>query len=217
MGRSGTAPGAYSPPAIPDLCTRTQYRVKVVGYDMATVLTESRDVQGRFVYFFFFREACDCSILYWYRSLISIYFKNIFKSPELMHSLRFVLTALHDPTPTLLKAEHLPDRQLLLQSWVKESKDHFDAEVLKPLKKEIEDDLRLHIHSVVLGQDSRDLKQLPTVRDFSRFTKHPTLHFFGEIFSIRCVPVTASHTSSAGTDRHEPLGKRFHEHGKTVG
>eukprot|EP01012_Entosiphon_sulcatum_P015126 TRINITY_DN2013_c3_g2_i1.p1 TRINITY_DN2013_c3_g2~~TRINITY_DN2013_c3_g2_i1.p1 ORF type:complete len:1175 (-),score=403.67 TRINITY_DN2013_c3_g2_i1:71-3595(-) len=133
-------------------------------------------------------EACDCSILYWFKDLAPSYMKFVFKNPQLVHNLPLVLTALHDPAPMLLKVHHLKDPFTLLNSFVSEIRGHVETHINQPLRKGIEDDLRLHIHSVVLGQDSRDLKTLAeqtSCRDFGRFIKLPPLHFFGEIISFR--------------------------------
>jgi len=130
------------------------------------------------------REACDCSILYWVRSLLPIYLQSVFAAPESVPSLRLMVAALHDVAPLLLRAPHLPDPSTLLTAYAKEVQLLIASEVLEPAQKEIEDDLRLHIHAVVLGQDAKDFKR-PSPRDLRRLTAAPPMPLFGETLHLK--------------------------------
>lgn len=110
------------------------------------------------------RRACSCSFLFWYRDLTPALFQHFFTRPQLAHRLVYVFAALRDAcavNPTVMEADVM--REL-------------DACIVHPLCKSIENDLRLHIHTVVLGQQhSSVFGNGNIVYDFSRFLDLPKL------------------------------------------
>lgn len=72
---------------------------------------------------------------------------------------------------------------LLYQAYKHEVYDHFRDTLLKPLQRAVETDLRLHIHSVVLKQES--LRKQNTVKDLSKFLDLKPLVFFDQVVDLR--------------------------------
>ena len=131
------------------------------------------------------KVACDCTFLYWSRPMIHTFFKRVYECPERAQELMYVFEALHDPVPMLLSAVHLPSKNILFEAYKKELEDSFQTNVILPLCQEIETDLRLHIHTVVLGQQVTHLSSLKgNLKELTIFFKIRPLRFFGSFIEI---------------------------------
>lgn len=129
------------------------------------------------------RHATDCDFLYWQREgLVPVFFKRLYANPSRTEYLPYLMSALHDCRPTILSSRHVATSTLLLDKYVAFVKESFIKEIIKPLRTDIENDLRLYTHAVVLGQPFRKLERQG--KDLSRFTKLPPFRFFNESLRI---------------------------------
>eukprot|EP01065_Artemidia_motanka_P051556 TRINITY_DN9120_c0_g3_i1.p1 TRINITY_DN9120_c0_g3~~TRINITY_DN9120_c0_g3_i1.p1 ORF type:complete len:1203 (+),score=491.48 TRINITY_DN9120_c0_g3_i1:93-3701(+) len=130
------------------------------------------------------REGCDCSFLYWFREIITPYFESVFKDPPTASSVRYMFSAFHDCSRVLLNVHHLEDKKALFNGFVNEIKERFHDTVVKPLSLDIENSLRLSIHSKVLGQTRHSLGP-EYHKDLRQLLDIPPLRLFGERVCIR--------------------------------
>jgi len=126
------------------------------------------------------KRICDCSFLYWVSNLVPAFFNDIFKNPSEVNRIQYLFNAFHDSSRLLRTAT--AKKELYLQSYKKEVLTHFEQSIVDPLSREVETDLRLHIHSVVLEQPN--LKNA-TIKDLSRFLNLKPLNFFDKIIDVR--------------------------------
>lgn len=161
------------------------------------------------------RESCDCTFLYWSRSVVvPHFFKHILKHPSRAAELKHMFSALEDCQWTLKSQVHLDPRQIsdnssdtgnwLMDCYKNEILDYFYVNIQKPLCQKIETDLRLHIHSSVIGRPQILISQ-PTAKgssqqssagtstlvtpndmiDLSQFFKIRPIRFFNEMISLQ--------------------------------
>ena len=139
------------------------------------------------------RALCDTSFLYFTIDLVPLFVRDMYEHPEQVHRLPYLLSALRDPAPMLLALRRwfdaqppaaivfastaLPPAPTLAQlpyyeCYQREIARMLDAELVLPLCREVETDLRLHIHSVALQQESlrdKKLKHLTTLLQLKPF------------------------------------------------
>lgn len=89
----------------------------------------------------------DCGFLYFSREMVSASLSAIFQRPTEAHRLRYLMAAAGDTT-RLLVLGAAPAH--VVREHEAELRAMFDDAVVKPLCREIETDLRLHLHSVRL-------------------------------------------------------------------
>jgi WASH complex subunit 7 len=139
------------------------------------------------------RALCDTSFLYFTIDLVPLFVRDMYEHPEQVHRLPYLLAALRDPAPMLLALRRwfdaqppaaisfastaVPPAPTLAQlpyyeCYQREVARMLDAELVLPLCREVETDLRLHIHSVALQQESlrdKKLKHLTTLLQLKPF------------------------------------------------
>jgi len=128
-------------------------------------------------------EACNCDCLYWIADVIPVFFSDIFKNPDQVTRVPYLLAALRDCRNLLLAYDPTPPSKAqgmavgrnptelgkaFLQGFKHEVLGHFEKEIISPLCREVENDLRLHIHSVVLQQSSLRKVKFKDLRKFLR-------------------------------------------------
>lgn len=94
------------------------------------------------------REACDTSFLFFYTDLLPVYLKHIYQVPHEASKLTYTMQVLGQDIPHLLLSQSLHESpQVLLAAYRREVSQALLEHIVHPLCKEIEVDLRLHIHS----------------------------------------------------------------------
>ncbi|ORC88736.1 uncharacterized protein TM35_000151670 [Trypanosoma theileri] len=137
------------------------------------------------------QTATDCDFLYWQReTFYPLFFDRIYQKPLKAEYLPYLLMAMHDCRPTILSSKHVKDSVKLLDNYISYIKKCFSKSLIEPLCTDVENDLRLSTHSVVLGQPFRKI-ELETssllssgARDLARFTRLVPLRFFNEWLHI---------------------------------
>lgn len=92
-------------------------------------------------------DLCDCGFLYFSRDMLGASLAAVYQRPAEAHRLRYLMAAAGDTT-RLLVAGQAPERAV--SEHEEELKSLFEEAIVKPLCREIETDLRLHLHSVRL-------------------------------------------------------------------
>ena len=100
----------------------------------------------------YIEEATDCIFLYWSKDLIPIFFNYVNQNPQEVKRLRFLLIALNDGILQMKQALHLQNHEELIKSYKKEILMEFQSEYLIPVARDIEDFLRITIHSILIDK-----------------------------------------------------------------
>ncbi len=145
------------------------------------------------------RQYCSCDCLYWISNVIPVFFKDVFENPEQVTRLPYLMLALRDSRKLLLSYDPTPPSAIVtaggaapreagalarrfVESFKKEVMHHFEEQLIKPLSREVENDLRLHIHSVVLQQ--KNLRQA-TFKDRRKFFDMKPIRLFDTLVDIK--------------------------------
>ncbi|CAM6083172.1 unnamed protein product [Calypogeia fissa] len=112
------------------------------------------------------KSVTDCSFLYWSRETMPTCFGMLYAQTKEARHLQLVINAFKDPI-RLLKSGHA-DRAVI-QSYEREMEDAIEHELVAPLCRDIETDLRLHVHSAHLKGAVNVNPTKTGVRDLSWF------------------------------------------------
>jgi WASH complex subunit 7 len=145
------------------------------------------------------RSLFDTSFLYFTIDLIPLFIRDMYDHPEQIHRLPYLLASLRDSAPMLMSMRRWFDSQPAgaitfassaqppapalgalpyFECFQREVARMLDVELVNPLCHEVETDLRLHIHSVALQQESlrnKKLKHLTTLLQLKPFRLFSTL------------------------------------------
>ena len=126
--------------------------------------------------------ATNCSFLYWVPNLVPVFLSDVFSNPQQVNRLQSLVDCFQDVLLLFAGCE-LQQRQRLKHEYEQEILHYFNDAIILPLCREVETDLRLHIHSVVLSQLS--LRNTMAVRDLSKFLNIKPLRFFSSVIDLR--------------------------------
>jgi WASH complex subunit 7 len=125
-------------------------------------------------------KKCNCDYLYWVTNLVPAFFKDICEHPSQVNRLQYLFAAIRDPTNLLAKSPLNPEK--FVSEYKKEVMGYFEAACVLPLCRQVETDLRLHIHSVVLKNEN--LRNVEN-KDLSRFLNLKPLQFFDSKIDLK--------------------------------
>jgi len=92
-------------------------------------------------------SVCEQSHLYWHRSILPTYFANLHTESLDVTDLQFMMSSLEDCAPYLKSAVHLENSTTLYKSYRDETIEIFKENFLEKLFKNVENDLRLSVHT----------------------------------------------------------------------
>ncbi|XP_058950258.2 WASH complex subunit 4 [Pocillopora verrucosa] len=129
------------------------------------------------------KKACDCGFLHWHRVVFPTYLTDLYDSATDVHRIHYMISALGDCVPVLQRVKHEPSPQVMLELFEKEIGDTLHENLLQPLCRDIETDLRLHIHQHLQLDDRNPFKV--GMRDLSQFLKMRPIRFFHQFINIK--------------------------------
>lgn len=131
----------------------------------------------------FIRSSTDCDFLYWQRdAFYPVFIQRKYANPSKTEFLPYLLTAMHDCRSTILASKHVEHSTELLDEYSAFIKSVVKTEIVDKLCTEIENDLRLYTHGVVLGQPFKKIEKHQ--KDLARFTTLAPFRFFNEWMHI---------------------------------
>ncbi|KAE8882575.1 WASH complex subunit 4 [Phytophthora fragariae] len=122
------------------------------------------------------RSACDCSFFYWSRELLHPFMSDLYTQPEQANRIQYVVGGFLDAIKLLRGAQHETDNELYVKAYAEFIESVLEEEIVESLCKDVENDLRLHVHSVHL--DHLDAPN-PKNADFK------VLHYYLDLRPIR--------------------------------
>ena len=132
-------------------------------------------------------EACDLSFVFHSLELYPEFVKHIYADPSQAPRLPNVIASLEDAALMLKHTCHDADEaSSLLVAFKKEILTILEEEVIQPLCKDTDDDLRMHIHSSLIVQELEQSNPMRDgVQDLSRFFALPAIRFCGQNVSVK--------------------------------
>lgn len=131
-----------------------------------------------------FDQPVECRV----RSLNSSYFKQVLTSPERGQKLQYLVAAIQDTARLLSKAQHQPADEFVTK-YRKQLESQLEDEIIDPLCREVENDLRMHTHMInsqanATGGITGQTVDVTALRDLSRiFTLRP-IRLFDKVIDI---------------------------------
>eukprot|EP00004_Rigifila_ramosa_P020162 TRINITY_DN521_c1_g2_i4.p1 TRINITY_DN521_c1_g2~~TRINITY_DN521_c1_g2_i4.p1 ORF type:complete len:1097 (+),score=319.76 TRINITY_DN521_c1_g2_i4:490-3291(+) len=129
-------------------------------------------------------RASDCTFMYWARDLLPAYFQHVYNNPDELYKLQYLFSAVQDAAPILSGAPQQAHPRELIDLYKKEVHDAFWTEIVRPLCRAIEVDLRLHIHSH-LKIAERNPVASGGIKDLSTFLKLRPIRFFDSAIDVK--------------------------------
>nr|CCC95212.1 unnamed protein product [Trypanosoma congolense IL3000] len=131
------------------------------------------------------QEVTNCDFLYWQREVLyPTFIKRLYQKPLNSEYMPYILLAMHDCIPSIMSSQHTSSAKTLLNGYISYTRGCIREHLIDPLCVDIENDLRLCTHSVVLGQPFRQIASTTRARDMARFTKLPPICLFDEWLHI---------------------------------
>lgn len=96
------------------------------------------------------RSACDCSFFYWSRELLHPFLSDLYHQPEQANRIQYIVGGFLDGMKLLRGAQHEVDNAPYIKAYADFIESVLEEEIVDPLCKDVENDLRLHVHSVHL-------------------------------------------------------------------
>lgn len=130
-------------------------------------------------------DITDCSLIYWTRDLIPIFYQHIYQNPTEMKRLEFLHLSYADTENQLKSALHLEDNMELLNEFKEFILENFTNEMVKKICKDIDIYLRLQIHSVLIDQIRVENPFKTGAREIQTYLTTPPVKLFERIVDLR--------------------------------
>jgi len=127
------------------------------------------------------RNITKCDFLYWSKNMLPVHLNDIYANPENAHRLHYLFAALQDVQPVLQSAKHKPGEELLaaFKGFID---DILKSNLLDRLCRDIETDLRLHIHSHLAVSERDPWKN--GLQDLASLVRLRPLRVFDKIVDV---------------------------------
>ncbi|XP_069766077.1 WASH complex subunit 4 isoform X3 [Narcine bancroftii] len=126
---------------------------------------------------------CNCSFLYWHRTIFPIYLDDIYDSAVDSARIHYMFSALRDCVPPMMYVRHLESTHMLLECFDKETTDVLNEHLLDKLCKEIEKDLRLSVHTHLKLDDRNPFRV--GIKDLTDFFSIKPIRFLNRFIDVK--------------------------------
>lgn len=132
-------------------------------------------------------KVCDTSFFYWYKDIFPECFNHFYKHPKNINNLFFFTLAISDTAKPLLNIRHLQDNTVVVKAFKSETKKALIENVLFKFSRDIENELRVHIHAILIkdlhmpNPTSKDSK----VIEYSEIVRLKNLKIFEYTVSVK--------------------------------
>uniref|UniRef100_H2ZAQ0 WASH complex subunit 4 n=1 Tax=Ciona savignyi TaxID=51511 RepID=H2ZAQ0_CIOSA len=127
--------------------------------------------------------ASDQSVFYWHRNLLTNYFERLCQNPSDAASLHYMFSALEDCVSGMKKSKHLSSPQLLITAYKDEVHQGLRVNLLDKICKEIENDLRLSVHTHLKLNDRNPFRV--TIKSLRQLLALQPVKFLGSFISVK--------------------------------
>ena len=91
-------------------------------------------------------KASSCSFLFWNQELLSTFIQDVYKVPTEANRLQYICAAFMDARHLLRSVQHEHDNDMHLRGFKRAMIKTVEESLVKPLCRDVENDLRMRIH-----------------------------------------------------------------------
>jgi WASH complex subunit 7 len=131
------------------------------------------------------KEVCNCSFFYWYRDIIPECLKFLISNNLDFKRIYFFTLAINDTDAPLLHVKYLEDNTILIKKYRATILNNYINGVGQFLSREIENDLRMQIHSILITDLNLPNPCKGEIKDLKKFLTLPPIPIFHHKFDIK--------------------------------
>ena len=129
--------------------------------------------------------ACDTSFLYHHTDILPVILRSIYSVSTEANTLRYILSAFEDGVKLCQHVLHAADPAAYVVGYREILKQAVHSEIIEPLCRDIETDLRLHIHTKHLDHMQIVNPKTENLRPLRCYLDLPPLHIIGMLLDIK--------------------------------
>lgn len=138
-------------------------------------------------------EICDCSLLYWQRAVLPIFFEYIYNNPSYSPMLYFIFQGLEDVRIHLSQIEHLNDEsedltqpgiQNLSNAYRDEILGYLNEQILEKLYNAVQEDITRQVHAQVNLDFENPFNKRTGTNDLRPFFYLEPIRFYDQLISF---------------------------------
>jgi WASH complex subunit 7 len=131
------------------------------------------------------KSVCDCSFFYWYRDLIPECLKYQVSNALDFKRIYYFAIALNDTDTPLIHVKYLEDNTILIKKYRESVFNLFNEKVGLHLAREIENDLRVQIHSILISNLNLPNPCKGEIKDLKKYLSVKTFPIFEYTFNLK--------------------------------
>nr|CCA26974.1 KIAA1033 putative [Albugo laibachii Nc14] len=132
------------------------------------------------------RSACDCSFFHWNHELLHSFLGDLYGQPEHANRIQYIISGFLDAIKILKSAQHEADNEIYTTMYAKFIDGVLEEEIVGNLCKDVENDLRLHIHSVHLDHlETPNPKETPDFKVLRHYLDLRPIRLYGHFVDLR--------------------------------
>jgi len=131
------------------------------------------------------KVVCDTSFFYWYKDLIPNFLESLYSNNQEFKFIRFFAIAISDTDLPLLHVRYLEDNTYLVKKYRQSIKNLFEDKIALRLGREIENELRMIIHSILISNLNLPNPSKIIMKDLKRYLSVGPLQIFEKYFKIK--------------------------------
>lgn len=132
------------------------------------------------------KDACDTSFFYWSRTLLGTFIADLYTVPEQANRIQYVISGFTDACRLLNAAGHEESNAPYVEAYSAFLEEALEENLVMPLCLDIENDLRLHVHSVYFdNMETPNPKQDENLKVLYYFLDLKPLRLIGSFLDLR--------------------------------
>lgn len=132
------------------------------------------------------RNACDCSFFHWNHELLHSFLGDLYGQPEHANRIQYIISGFLDAVRVLKSVQHEADNEIFTTMYAKFIDSVLEEEIVQNLCKDVENDLRLHIHSVHLDHlETPNPKETPDFKVLLHYLNLRPIRMYGHFVDLR--------------------------------
>jgi WASH complex subunit 7 len=131
------------------------------------------------------KQVCDTSFFYWYRDLIPNFLDNLFINNQDFKFIEYFCFAISETDYPLMHVRYLEDNTCLIKKYRESLRNLFEEKIGMRLSREIDNELRMIIHSVLISNLNLPNPAKNQMKDLKKYLAVPPLQIFEKYFNLK--------------------------------
>lgn len=131
------------------------------------------------------RKSTRCRFIYWIRSLVPYIFEMIMSDNKRPNQLNYFISALNDPLEMIWNIKHLERPNIAVDNYKKEIYRAFTDKVIKPICRNVEEEIRLQIHQAIIPNLAQKNPLQSKIFDSKKYVMMSDIFLFEKQISIK--------------------------------